>query len=158
MTIKFLVPRTELFRQEVSGVTRSLIFQAAYDFVEEAPRGPGRHGAELIFVVAKGPCAVTWQIMSSWFLPKTRKVLEAAPMGLRYLDYGLGEIDYHSPVPTYEGQSFRDDCQYTGGRCYSGGTAVGSGELFDKVLADPAVLWTDLEQRLEELVKIGVKA
>lgn len=129
-----------------SGITRWMEIQSGWD---EMASGRGIHGAELRFGVQRGKVAVTLNWMTPFFLPETRRRLETG-VRIKYEFDGLGGIEYHSPIRLHEWQSSVAGCEYTGGDCYGDGTAIGAGELFDQVVADPGKLWPKLEEWLVE--------
>ena len=123
----------------------------AYD-LRDSPEGNfGIHNAELNFYVSRGRCAVLWEFSTDWHLKGIKRGTEP----------GLGSIAEHSPVPFYEGQEIaHESCGFTGGPCYCSATYVGSGELFEKAVKDPSVIWETLERKLkaiEEMVKVEME-
>lgn len=142
--------RVKLLSETTSeGIERTLWMSNAFDLrVTPSGKNYGIHGAELTFMVQRGNCGIEWRLMTPFHLPHVRRELETKHRVQWHEFDGLGDISYHSPVPSYEGQTGREDCDITGGVCYSDGTSLGSCELFDKAVADPEVVWKDLEERL----------
>jgi hypothetical protein len=140
-----------------NGIERWLTMYPGYDFVSQIPRKDyGIHGVELQFGVKRGNVAVIWTLMTDWFLPQVRRRLWVKGDSIEYLcgkrDFfdGLGGIDYHSPVALHTDQTEIEDCKYTGGKCFPGGSGLGSIELFNKMTSDPNEIWRTLDKWLLE--------
>ena len=144
--------RDPMFIQQVGDIERRLYARPAYDFVAE---GYGRHGMELIFTVKRAGVTIAWTIMTDWLLQESVTKLKTAghntPFG--YFD-GLGFIDYHSTRRVQEWNSELDHCEFTGGKCFCGGTALGGMELFREfVKSGESVVWLKLEEWLVSVEK-----
>jgi hypothetical protein len=137
-----------------SGIVREIYLSAAWDKRSPEPsKNYGIHGCEWVFVVRRNDCAISWRVMSTdWYLPHVRKELEAKRSSPMHLPDGLGDLGYHSHKPTYPEQMSMHKCDWLGGKpCYYDGSGLQSNELFDRVVADPTLLWQELESRLEKL-------
>ena len=135
-----------------AGITREIHLSAAYDKRSPDPsKNYGIHGCEWQFIVRRNGNAIVWQIMSTdWYLPHVRKELEAKSLR-KDLPDGLGDVGYHSKIKFYEEQPSNEHCYATNGPCYYNGACLQSNELFDKAVADPAIIWPELEKWLVEL-------
>lgn len=134
---------TKLFEQtSEEGVRRWLVVFPAWDKGQKY----GVHGMDWYFGVARNKCAVEWRLMMPFHLKSVRERWGRRPGW----DFdGLGSISYHSPVALYEEQNCSEhSCEWTGGDCYGDGSALHSEEFFDKVVAEPEMLWKGLEERL----------
>jgi len=139
---------SQILREETSeGFVHALFFSPAYDRVAQ---GGGRHGMEMEFHCSRGKVHVIWRIMPQFFLKETREIYKASGWKEEPFE-GLGDISYHSPFAQYEGQEVSHNCSFTGGDCFSGSAYLASGELFNKVVAEPEVLWLELEKRVKEI-------
>lgn len=58
------------------------------------------------------------------------------------------DLGYHSPVPMYEGQTKRDDCQYLpGGTCYYDGSSLAAESVFNILVEQGSEgVWKHLEE------------
>ena len=125
----------------VGPILRTLEARAAYD---KRGEGYGVHGVELIFAVQRNSIRVDVLWMTGWMLPQNR---DYRP----YSFSGLGQVNWHLPVRTKEYQhETKQPCEYIGCPCFSSSGGLIAGELFDKFVADPEALWTELERYLTE--------
>lgn len=136
---------TVLFTETIpNGIIHKLVMLPAFDLRDTNPaKNFGICCVRLNFISQRENRAVVWTFFTNWYLPQNRR-------GDNVTD-GLGSIDYHSPVPFYEGQLATTDCSFTGGDCYSGGSGLRSNTLFDKFIADPQEVWKTLDSDLLEL-------
>jgi hypothetical protein len=114
----------------------------------------GVHGCELRFVL-KGPRgAVQFLVYTNWQLSHVAVVNErhnhdhllCKPMG--------ADVGYHSPVPTYDGQtSIRSACPYLDGKpCYYDGSGLRAEIWLNEILLPLGSdgVWKALEQEYHE--------
>ncbi len=110
--------------------------------VEFAPAYDKRHGdsnknygiasVRIWFVLKKGKKAVQFMFGTKWFLPETvdeyKRIGNKGKTPPTDLTQGKQidgwDVGYHSPKPTYKGQTSREDCKYTGGKCYCDGSGL----------------------------------
>lgn len=131
---------SETINHPAGPILRTLEARVAYDKKAE---GFGVHGMELIFAVQRNNIRIDVLWMTGWMLPPNR---DYRPLSFN----GLGQINWHLPIRTAEYQHERKDCEYLNGPCYSSSGGLIAGELFDKFVANPETLWSELERYLTE--------
>lgn len=136
--------------EEVNGIIRWLNILPAWDKRSaESRKNYGIHGLELLFGVQRGKFAVTWRIMTDWMLKAAQQEFDQRRLP-HIPRFGLGSLDYHSPVIQYKGQVPIANCQFTDGDCYCGSTYVGAEELWHRMVAEgPNPVWEKLEEWLK---------
>lgn len=145
-------PSARLFIQHCpDGTERWLEMSPSYDLTAH-PKNYGIHGADLRFGIKRGRVTVVLHWMTPFYLPHLREKLDNNPWHKKLFS-GLGSIDYHLPIPTWEGQTPVENCEYTGGDCYCDGSGLEAGKLFDRAVADPAQIWVTMVEWLEEAEK-----
>jgi hypothetical protein len=109
-------------------------FEPAYD---KRAEGYGQHGVNLMMVLKKNNKAVHFLLYTGWHLDDS---FTSEPMA--------ADRGYHSPVKMYEEQNpIEDNCNYTGGLCYSDGSCLDADRIF-KVLKEKGSdgVWEELEE------------
>jgi len=134
-------------------VKRNIHFEAAYDKRhEDPPKNYGVHGVHIWFELideSQGD-GLTFSVSTNWNLPHVQKVRDQdlTLLLLKPMPFG---VDIHSPRPRYEGQTCRENCSITGGKCYCDGSAL-LGDKFFQILVEGGdeALWKAMEERLIE--------
>ncbi|NIN68345.1 MAG: hypothetical protein GTO63_27290, partial [Anaerolineae bacterium] len=99
---------------------RGIEFIPGFDDFDPVKRTGSKHGVELRMYL-RGEAGVVQFVVYTGWMPddgECRAKVEAPhpPMP--------ADIGYHSPVPQYEGQTLRDDCELLGGPCYYDGSGL----------------------------------
>jgi hypothetical protein len=123
----------DLIRQ--GGFERFIRFYPAYDKRSDDPlKDYGIHCVDIAFFL-KGPQGVIQFVFSTgWYLPH----IDLGP-ALHSLHYPMGvDIGYHSPKPTYEGQTVSfDTCEWMDGEpCYYDGSSLNADPILKRLIAD----------------------
>lgn len=115
----------------MTDLLRETHFTGAYDW-----RGPpdyGIHGMDLRFSVKGSKGAITITIFTNWMLPQhqvsAQEIYTRGKFGHLCRPWFV-DIGYHSKEPQYEGQEPQDNCEMTGGLCYSDGSATWGNECW----------------------------
>ncbi len=128
-------------------LNRRTIWHPAWDHRKD---GRGQHGVELIFLVTGPKGAVQFLLYTNWMRidngaanGRLLPIFQSNAMNPMPADRG-----YHSLVPMYEGQPWREDCPYLGGKpCYYDGSGLNSEALFVTLVNDgDDAMWTALEE------------
>jgi hypothetical protein len=126
-------------------------FKCRWDKVDCVPNGGGSHGVHgvnLLFLVKGDKGAVQFLIYTGW-LPQSAK---SGVCG-RFIDEWGGNalpanLGFHSPVPTYDGQSVSTDaCKCLDGEpCYYDGSGLKANDaMYALVNGGDVALWEFLE-------------
>jgi hypothetical protein len=142
------------------GFTRAITFTPAFDRRNPDPKKDyGIHGAECHFSLSKDGKGVSFCLFTNWMLPHVQAETDARTTSAehRYLFHKPqpAGVSYHDTKPHYEEQRCREDCDVTGGKCYSDSSYT-MGDEFFKVLVEKGSegLWLRLEELYNEwLVK-----
>ena len=132
---------------------RIIRFYPAYDKRHPAPsKNYGIHGVNLLFVLKGKEGAVQFLIFTNWHLSHVQKELDAKldsqfpHLSCHPLPADLG---YHSPKPTYDGQTVCfDSCEWLDGQpCYYDGSGLAAEKIYNILVekGDEAV-WKELEK------------
>jgi len=133
-----------------AGVLREIWLRGAYDTFLGNPKGGSRHNATIYFLVARGDASICWDFGTGWWPARTRADFAARFRTMDSLPDGLGAIGYHSRVPLYEGAT-PSDSYFLPGTWYWDHSFTASGELFERMVEAPEVIWPELERRLADL-------
>ncbi len=132
-----------------AGFDGNVEFRAAFDSRGE---GAGIGGLALLFWL-RGPLgAVSWELLTGCFLPETQtKWIDRSCLNGN--KPSAGAVDWHSPVPLYDGQEPRLDCLLLGPGvpCY-GDSGYLLGDEAYKALAGgaEAALWLFLREKYDD--------
>ena len=125
--------------------------RAAYDKRPKKPGDPdyGIHGAELVFGLKGEAGAVQFVIYTNWYLPHVADELEHKGNAALFFKPMPADVGYHSPKPTYEGQTqSAEACEWLDGKpCYYDGSGMHAEELFTLMVAEGhEAMWKHLEE------------
>jgi hypothetical protein len=132
-----------------------IVLKPAYDKRNPDPsKNYGIHCVDLIFALKGKKGAVTFVVFTGWYLPEVKRELESKGQ-LHIMRYpeAVG-LDYHSPVPRYEGQlSYNKGCMWLDDQpCYMDGSVINSERLIDVMLAEGSDgIWRELEEYYHEV-------
>lgn len=110
-----------------SGEDRQVIFTPAFHKCSDEPgKNYGIGSVKMLWVLRHEGWAMTWDVFTDWGLPDAA-FKDAAP-SCRHPSHAKGypnhkghggAVDWHSPVPTYEGQDLAQSrCVWLDGPCY----------------------------------------
>jgi hypothetical protein len=126
----------------------------------EPSKNYGIHGCDMYFLLTANGAGVEFQVGTSWLLPHLREEGHRSTQRGDTSDIALKvkydprgwNLSYHSPVPQYEGQApSEQDCEVTGGICYSDGLYRVGDELLETLIAEGSeALWVELENWYRE--------
>ena len=109
---------------------RGSTIRGSYDGTSH-PRNFGIHGMELVFWVKGSKGAITIRIFTNWWLPHLQdKMLKLATKGYPFdplvelMGPKIVDISYHAKEPQYDEQYSIDNCEFTDGKCYCGGSSL----------------------------------
>lgn len=136
-------------------LTKTITVRGAFDKRHPDPhQNYGIHGMELMFRLQGPRGVVQFLVYTGMHLRHVEEELWERNQGGRYNPFSPdgADIGYHSPVPTYEGQTARECDLLPEGKCYYDGTSLGASEFMPTFLegGDEAV-WKMLEERYEDL-------
>lgn len=145
---------TRMLEQQMpDGSVRWMDFAPAWDKKPKKPGDPnyGVYGAEITFGISRGRLTCTFMLMTDWMLPHVIEDWRRRGLDKQKPYDGLGSIDIHSPVSTWEDDTPIKDCKYTGGKCYCSGSSLAARDLFQKWITEgPEVVWKELESWLDD--------
>jgi len=139
---------------------RIIKFNPAWDKRDPDPsKNYGIHGVELAMILKGDQGAVQFVVYTNWHLPHVKeeldeKLLKGAGQGnlnnyLFCIIHPLpADLGYHSPIPTYEGQSIiSDSCEYLNGNpCYYDGSGLEAERIYEILLNEGSDgVWRELE-------------
>jgi hypothetical protein len=130
----------------VNGFNRYLTINPPWD---KRPKY-GIGALSIFMVVQKENKAVEFTCSTGTHLPhNTMDLAQSLAESLCGMGYNVG---YHSPYPMFEGQKPAcDDCEYTGGVCYTDGSSLRAGEWYaDFIEKGIDYIWSKLEQDWED--------
>ena len=125
----------------------------AFDRRNEDPnKNYGVHGVDLRMVLKGADGAYQFVLYTSWMLPHVQAETDSREPDPRfpYLFHKPqpADVGYHSKVPQYEGHTPANvkQCPYTGGVCYSDGSALAANDMY-RVLCERGSegVWEELE-------------
>lgn len=101
-------------------------FMPAFDKRSDDPKKNYGIGDVRVFFYLRGKKgAVQFAFGTGIFLPDTHtKWLSRFPFNAKRVPYMAHDIGYHSPVPMYEDQTGRPDCELLKGECFYDGSAL----------------------------------
>ena len=109
-------------------------FEKAFDKRDPDPRkNYGIHGVILRFVLIGDKGAVHFVLYTNWQTTGVRKEKENDLCGDFCFNKPLpADVGYHSPRPAHKYQDIsREDCEYIGKPCYTGGSGLYAEKGFD---------------------------
>ncbi len=146
--------RNNTITETRDGFVRELTIVPPFDKRSNDPgRNYGIHGMEFRFVLSKDNRATQFVAYTQLHLPHVARELHEQPKS-RYLnpmEIQGADVGYHSPTPTYEGQTCTDEaCQVTGGKCYYDGSSLRAEEWAKRWLEDGTdMIWMLLREQYE---------
>lgn len=120
----------------------------------------GQHCVDMTFYV-KGPKgAVQFVLYTGWYSgiiatpdkPWQELMVAHHPTREHLTEPLPADLGYHSPVPTYEGQSSRENCHVLpGGKCYYDGSGLNANRIFSIMVHEGGeAMWKALDQYYQE--------
>lgn len=143
-----------------NGENRQVLFTPAYHRCNPDPNvNYGIGSVRMMWVLKHDGWAMTWDVHTDWGMPD--EAFKAAAPDCTHIMHrdgypscgaSGGAVDWHAPVPMYEGQErSQDECVWLGGPCYTDSGFMLGSELFDllRVEGDEAV-WSRLRELMDQ--------
>jgi len=138
---------------------RRIEFGAAYDKRDADPKkNYGIHGVTISFYLIGDEGAVQFVVYSNWQLPHVQAEFDAKGVdGMRDPCWRYkpmaADLGYHSPKPTYEGQTpMSGECHLLGGECFYDGSTLNAEPVFDRLLKEGSDgVWDELESFYKDI-------
>lgn len=142
-------------KEEKNGFVRCLKMSVPFDRRHSDPqKNYGIHGITLNCILIKDKKAVQFAAYLPVYLPHVANELWNKDDRSYNPFKGMGaDVGYHSPRPTYEGEKpIKEDCPYTEGECYYGGSATRAEEWYGDFLRRGLdFIWEKLETEFVEV-------
>ena len=126
---------------------RIVLFRHAYDKRDPDPMRNYGIGSVRLLMVLKGPAgAVSFAVLTDWYLPEVAAELTGKGHG-DFEAHGAG-LDYHSLVPTREGQNPGKPCCWLDDRPgYCDGSVTASDQILERLIREGSdAVWEELER------------
>lgn len=127
---------------------RRVNFTSARNWTRSSGNNYGHIGMKIIFSLIGPKGAITWIVSPKWYVASTR-----ASWGNKAGQYDepfqpdAFDLAYHAYEPQFEGQACHNCDLLSGGKCYSGGTALSAKLLIEPFIAGGEEwLWKHLEE------------
>lgn len=147
---------------------RIVEFTPAFDKRSTNPKKDYGIGSMQIRFVLKGKYgAVQFLCGTNIYLPETIEEYKTKGVNGRRVNLlddvndGSGlrgwDLGYHSPRPTYEGQTIMDEnCKYTGGKCYYDGSGLNAIPFVDVLIREGSEgIWKKLEEYYYQVFEVS---
>lgn len=150
---------TKLMGWPDNGEVRQVLFRPSFHRCTDPKGNFGIGDVRMMWVLKHEGWAMTWDVFTGWGLP-AEEFKAAAPdcthpahrTGYPLHEATGGGVDWHSPVPTYEGQEqAQSACQWLDGPCYLDSGFILGSDLFDllRIEGDEAV-WARMRELMDE--------